>query len=328
METSKDKFIRLITDLLSNLISSFPECEKVKKVKTDFEKISSIDMLLDEFVEAWSNHLEEPLPESVTYRAPLTRILSRNDAGGEPLMFHAYLYGDIETIAENSPGNFSEKLELEQKWNDPLLDQESKIAIAMYLNAINETIFIMKDKKIPPAPSRADIQEEIETFQESFENDEQSKLTMIFQIMMSEFVDEIKLDNAISMHDWHKAFCDVPDEMLMSHDFSIFKDKNLAAKMMKANDPNKAWSMANKLVAVTRANASIPKNVQRKIEEIAGNIAVKIQDGTMNLNDINLASLGENVLEQITEDELQHINENMSSLTPLFNDVSMLQHLI
>lgn len=77
-----------------------------------------------------------------------------------------------------------------------------------------------------------------------------------------------------------------------------------------------AWGALESLNSFSKVNQHIPANMMSKIEATAQQLASAISSGEQSLETLDLASIGEQVLGQCSEEDMSQVANNLQSLLP------------
>jgi len=77
------------------------------------------------------------------------------------------------------------------------------------------------------------------------------------------------------------------------------------------------WDVLEKMNGLIAMESAIPQNMMRGIEGAAAKLAKGITSGNLNMEDIDIAKLGESVLEGVDEKELEAFASNMQKIVPM-----------
>lgn len=107
------------------------------------------------------------------------------------------------------------------------------------------------------------------------------------------------------------------DLSLIHYEWPVLTDlekKALSSKM--ENELDDTWSDLEQAVCFSRVQKSIPTGMLSKIEECAQSLARDISSGKTSLESIDLQKLGEGVLSQCSEEDMNKMAGNIGSLLP------------
>ena len=119
------------------------------------------------------------------------------------------------------------------------------------------------------------------------------------------------------------------DPTLFDVEFPLFKDINLSEKWKDEtvdNDTREAiWQYIHELNRLSQMHCGlfdkIPGNTMARIQSTAMELAQKIEGGSMTMADLNLAEIGQNVVEGLDENELNQFTQN------ILGEMSTIQNL-
>lgn len=188
--TQLDKYRDYTEQLLTQMSEFFSECEKIKSLRQKFKLLANEDMFLMSTVRAHFDHLETPLPNTVAYAAPLTRVKQKRVESSRATLYDAYLYNDFDSLTEMGSTPIIDEIGLSEKWNHEDLDNNSKHGIFQYLCALNECVYHIMERPLPVHVSSDEIQHEILLHKEQL-IDTPTQLQKAFSDLLHKLIDEV-----------------------------------------------------------------------------------------------------------------------------------------
>ena len=267
-------------------------------------------------LEEWHAGMCTPLHASVKYAAALRRIL-----GEDGTLYHACAYKDLPAVLASAtdfamlhalePGTCLEaKPECKpQLW--ALVHQLNQYAQQFFAHAvavpthddIRANIRVHKASKAPAKPAMAT------GFDAAYD-----------ELMARLDAPSLEGDRigswaaAVREHGLREA-CERRDVAALRA--VPFAHEGTAQAVAKAALDERAWALATELCSFAGVQSSIPANMMSRIENTAHRIAGEIACGKTDLGSLNLAQLGQSVLEGCDTSDVQQLASGMDSLLPM-----------
>jgi hypothetical protein len=140
------------------------------------------------------------------------------------------------------------------------------------------------------------------------------------------------------IQEWHRlmklhyAACKKRDEKVIYADIDLFKEINIVAKW---NDPDfddesrkHLWSYIDSLNSYSQLYCQIPGGMLSKIEGMASRLANQIQSGSLRFDQLNMQALGGEIMQEVSEDDLNSLTNNLGDLTQNLSGFSSMLGMI
>lgn len=361
-----DDFRAYTTQLIEQMQASFPECEATKNALHQYNSLCQVNGFMLSAVREHYNHLMTPLPETVAYIAPLQRLRVRHwESSGQNsspnrtvTMLDAYYYRDSAVIL-SSDYRLIQSLKLQEKWNDPDFDDESKAGLFDFLDAINQATFTalgIEPPRMFPAP---EIEKEIERYRnekkgpglmdgfcaclkllvEDIQDESGSQGDHSVQIALGQ-IEEAKPQSmidewaAIASDDLVNDICTRQDWGSLVAYFASPECKLTTCKIpfgLVEHASDNLWRRVYQVNVLARLQRKTPPHLLEVIEEKAGALAVHMMNGTLDLGTNEIMEMSNEVVAQCNVEDLQLfsklISEELQSILSAFNGSSALENL-
>jgi hypothetical protein len=280
------------------------------------EEVLRDDGAQDAYVAEWHARMRAPLRPGVKYAAALRRIL-----GEDGCWYHASTYKDTHAFAGASPGTLPAVLEsldigeLHQErkqefWS--IVQQMNAHAFGYYAytlhvpthEEIRDNIRMHKATRAPPKPAV------LAGFDATYDE------LMARLDAPSEEGDRVGSWSAV-VREVRAAAAERDLEALRAVRFA--HDGTCQAFARAEQLDERGWELVEKLNSFAGVQGGIPANMMSRIESTAHRIAGEIACGKTDLGSLNLAQLGQSVLEGCDVADVQQLANGMGSLLPMLS---------
>ena len=342
------KFARLLLRFSEGMAECWPEHKKIETTASQMRVILHTDIGIKRIAKQWFDFLHVPLDEaSVKYAKPVNRILQQE--GACACMYHAFVYGDVDTAAGG--GNpLSSYINLVEILSDPSFE-ESREASLRYLREINKASYACFGMTPPACPTRPQIAEEIQRHRGVNQpiSKDRSNMSMkgtIREVLVDlaalsekkggdpETIASIRDDTYGELvQEWHELMrtpgrhhaslyeaCsrEAYDDLSEVSPESLFAKLKLA-ELLTAKDAEEAKiprMLLSQINVLTQVHGHIPGDMRIRIEETAQRLAGQIMSGDASLASIDINAIGSEILEGCTPEDLSSLADNIGSLLP------------
>ena len=330
---SQKTFIDVFVKFQDCLIKLWPECPHLQKYKNEFtDTVLNNDSKEKLEINKWYTFISGNLFKKVKYCKAVERII--NEA---PIIYHACEYNDIEGIEKSSQSSFFTTLDIFTKYKSDVMSLEDKKVFWKYVKALNESSFKFLEKKMPFTPTREQIQVNIQNQKSRKNHSEDVEVPSVhkaFHHSLSELckacafkditqtMSEIEQNSIISR--W-AAF--VNDEIENTKISVLCNQKNdIVFEKLKAHVPeldfenlivnDEMWEQINQMNGYASVGQNIPTKMMGKIENLATKLADDIMSGKADFSNMDLNKIGQEVLSQCDETDMDSFANNIDSLLP------------
>ena len=319
----RKQFVETAILLIDWWVESFPS-PAAKEQRAKLRGIVSGNVEREHtLVAQWHSTMQQPLPKSVPYAAALRRILEEDG-----VLYHVCEYRDMPTFlagdaqidvlrALNTEENLNARPELKGVlWDIVLLMNthalryhEMPTLRVPTPKEIKANIASHKASRIPPKPAMprgfdAVYDELAAHLKLDLGHADGSELEA-----WTTAIKEHKIGDAVLRHD-QAAVCAVPLSSSPLHVALV------AAAEQEAFD-ERTWDLLAQLNTYAGVSSSIGPGMMGRIENTAHRLAGDIAAGKTDLSSINLAQIGQSVLEGCDASEVQQLAGDVNSLLPM-----------
>tara|TARA_Y100000746_G_scaffold232200_1_gene248274 strand:+ start:953 stop:1957 length:1005 start_codon:yes stop_codon:yes gene_type:complete len=316
---AKEEFYELFKHFMVSLLKLYPDSDELKK----YTEVS------DEcIISKWYDNMTTDLNKKVKYNKAIERILKKSG-----IVFHVCEYSDIDGFESTNSLDILEEIDLFTKYRD--MSDDDKKLFWKYISSINLACFRFKDEKAPYVPTREQIQENIKQKKTNVSHDADgpsmnkafvNSLSSFCRLTNNKDVTENASDTEIERlsSQWVKYTQDTID----GEKIPVLCNQKSVSAFLKLGDyfedfvlddttlNDEVWSLVTQLNGYSAVNDNIPKNMMGKIENIANRLADDIMNGRADLGSMNLSDIGQEVLSQVDEGEINQFASNIDNLIP------------
>lgn len=352
--TALSEYGLLLQNLMTDFQNYFPECQAIRNFKLCFESGKSVDGFVYSIAKRHFQHLETPLPPSVSYCSALNRLKANRNCS-HALYYDAYLYDDIAVIIA-AKDSLVMTIGLDEKWQE--LDAESKGGFFDYMRAINDEVYNVMKEPPPVAFSRDDITDEIKGHR-SDTDVESSSLVTVFGCVVRELVTIVRpqmvvrdcrggldtSDEAFGAHvdqllgsprdimtQWHSVMSMLVPEGVSFYDacakrdwasFAMIDEVDAewalkSVQFQRGMPAPEVWEKLAQANALCRFQVSTPVHMLQVIESKVARVAEPISRGELDIRSLEVMAIVNEIVSECTESELKVFSEMLhAELVPL-----------
>lgn len=337
---SRLQFFAATTELLETLSRTFPDCEDTKDVLLVMKNVTThSEDKMNESLDDWHTHLTTPLNSKKTKYAKAVERLT-----GRAIVFHAMAYRDVDAINNSLTSGIATRIGLFEKWNNERFTESTKEVMWNLLEMMNRECYKAKEVDLPNVPSRAEIQENIKLARSKTAappQDQQGASAMLsaFRDDMNALCDLWKIDavvpqNEASVRKWMDRWSEftakeINQKPIRAHCVDRNAEVVLAAmrehfpELEKVTAmPGDAWANLTRLNDVSAVVNSVPAGMMCQIENMASKLAQDLQNGTINMANVNLSQIGEQVLANCSQSEMSDFAGSIEKLMPVVQSMA------
>lgn len=322
---AEEEFWKLLGEFCDSLMTTFPDCTECKDWHLWLNNIVIPEpQAKKKGISKWVEHLSGPLKKGC---AKYTKaVLSITETA--PIIVHAVCYHDVDAAHASCEWiqgfNFPEKLQA--------MGDEEKAIFWQYFEELNTNAFKALRKPLPKVPTSAEIAENIAQRRgqkqssggpSSFGGTSQSnsslnqgiveawKQLLIRRECSSTTCDDSVLKRLKEFS--NSAFVEQlkqKDEATLAKFLSTFPE--LGDAPLTAEDADIVLKVMNFIVM----DASIPNDMMKGIESMASKLVDGIASGDMTLADLNVESIGQQVLQGVSQKDINEFAENIDKIMP------------
>ena len=287
-------------------------------------------------IDDWHTAMCVPIPETVKYTKAVARIIGR-----PPPMYVAVAYNDAPPIfvslASVLPSMEAAYLaNASAEWRDEFW---------LFLRTLNSLAAGARDYKLPTAPTRGEIRENIDAHRRGAHAAAQPQAVTVsgaFDVALRAFVKELgvaKLSaciateaGAVTAVSWSsmlsQAFEDASSDGNRQF-MSTFAWPLLPADV--ADDVRAAFTEdvdlrvfvpLAQMNGFARVAKHIPSNVMDEIEGYTSKLLADVKSGAVNIRNLDLEKIGSAVLSKVSASDMSALSANLDGLLPLLDNAS------
>lgn len=316
---AKEEFYELFQLFMKSLTKLFPDSENIKQ----YSEVSDEDM-----ISKWYDNITTNLNKKVKYNKAIERILKKPG-----IVFHVCEYSDIDGLENTNTLELFNEIDVFEKYKS-MSDEDKKI-FWKYISAMNLACFRCKDEKAPYVPTREQIQESIKTKKSSTSHDTDGpSMNKAFVNSLASFCkltnnkDVTENASEADIEKLSSSWVKYTQDTINGEKIPMLCNQKSVAAFLKIGDHfeefvlddatlnDEVWSIITQLNGYSAVNDNIPKNMMGKIENIANRLADDIMNGRADLGSMNLSDIGQEVLSQVDEGEINQFASNIDNLIP------------
>tara|TARA_B110001450_G_scaffold256652_1_gene287993 strand:+ start:3084 stop:4145 length:1062 start_codon:yes stop_codon:yes gene_type:complete len=327
VQKSKTEFIEYAIGLGELISERFPECTETKEcIKT----LRSMDgNALDEALNHWMIHLSTPLTKKVKYAKAVERIIK-----SATTVMHALKYHDMDGIETHIKSELSTKLDIFSKFKDDKITDDDKKVVWKFLEKIAASAHEAKEKTIPTIPTRQDIQDNIRTRKKETTEDgppsmQRAFVTHINALCKTWGQSTVLEDDDAKIKSWmtrwslfaqkeangvkNSARLAEKDPTVIDDMRTDFPELHIPTDIVLEDG---VWVNFSQLTSFSTVVDAIPTGMMGRIEDMANKLADDIVSGKTDMASVNLNDIGQQVLSQCNEGEMDKFAGNINNLLP------------
>lgn len=340
-----DNFAQCTCEMLRILAEEFPLCEHTKEAHLYFQNVVIPSAAqIKENLDSWYDHMQTPLSHKKTKYAKAVERVS----GAAAVAYHAVAYRDLESLQASITSGTASKIGLFSKGAD--LDPTKREHMWKLIDMINTACFEVRNVAPPNVPTRDAIQANIATRNAEKQKSATAAVSAGGPSMTNSFVADFNRlaelwgapsplgrddpEGRQAMERW-SAFARMEVDGQSMRALCASRDGTAIRAALRTSFPelsvpddalsDEAWETMQRLNDISTVVKNVPRGMMTQIESIAGQLARDMQSGKMDLNQLDLANLGERVLSNCTETDMSQFAGSIDSLLPVVQSISQ-QH--
>jgi hypothetical protein len=327
VQKSRNEVIEYAIGLGELISERFPECTETKEcIKTLQSKDGNA---LDETLNHWMIHLSTPLTKKVKYAKAVERIIK-----SAPTVMHALRYHDMDGIETHIKSELSTKLDLFSKFKDDKITDDDKKVVWKFLEKIATSAYEAKEMTIPTIPTRQDIQDNIrirkkDTTEDGPPSMQRAFMTHINALCKTWGQSTVLEDDDAKIKSWmtrwslfsqkeangvkNSARIAEKDPTVIDDMRTDFPELHIPTDIVLEDG---VWVNLSQLTSFSTVVDAIPTGMMGRIEDMANKLADDIVSGKTDMASVNLNDIGQQVLSQCNEGEMDKFAGNINNLLP------------
>lgn len=333
VRNAKAQFVAATGEMLDIIVTTFQDCDDTKETHLYFNNVTKhSDAKIEEAIESWCEHLYTKLnTKKIKYAKAVERIT------GRATVYHALTYRDIEALKVSVESGVAARIGLFSKWGDARLDNETKDTLWNLLDMITKASLSFKEQEPPTVPTRQQIQDNIQQTRTNSDDGAAAKdasMLVAFRTDMETLctawgakVSSLSDDSVCMgvLQQWSRLNQSeengVDFRTLCMRKTSAVVSGMIRASVPELNPPedidDDAWGILGRLNNVSTVVGNIPSGMMTHIEAMAAKLATGLQSGQIDMANVDLASLGEQVLSKCSEKDMSNFAGNLENLLPV-----------
>ena len=329
IKKSKTEFVEYTMGLLELLAERFPDCTETSECIAQLKSISGDDLnaVLSHFIA----HLSVPLnTKKVKYAKAVERITKAPTA-----IIHALRYHDIDGLQLHLNSDLVAKLNVFSKVESDTLTENDKKVIWKFLDKIASSAYESTETSPPSVPTRQEIQENIrhrkkESTDEGPPSMQRAFMTHINALCKVWGQSAVLEDDDAKIKLWMTRWANFSQKQSGNGKMNCarFADKDptiiddLRTEFPELRIPmnvkldDGVWVNFNQLNNFSTVVDAIPTGMMGRIEDMASKLANDIVSGKTDMASVNLNDIGQQVLSQCNEGEMDKFAGNINTLLP------------
>ena len=281
-------------------------------------------------VDAWVAYLKTPLNEKkVKYAKAIERITNK-----PAVCMHALMYHDIDGLKVHVQGETSDLAEVILRWPESNIDEDDKKELWKFAEKIANAGYDATEQQVPTVPTRREIQDNIKNRKKEAADDGTPSMQRAFFVHINTLAgiwgqDSVLQDDEQDVKQWMKRWASFTQEekngvknsaRCAEEDVDVLNELRIAFPEFKVPVKNAAspdvWIHVRQLNSFSAVVDNIPVGMMSHIESMASKLADDIVSGKANMNNLNLSELGQHVLSQCKEEDMDKFADNIDTLLP------------
>ena len=327
---SKKEFVEYASGLLEMMAQTFPECAETKATHARCVELASEEQRVDDAIDAWLAHLNTPLNgKKIKYAKAIERIIK-----SPATVMHALTYHDVEGIQAHMDSPLAKQLGVFDKVADERVTDADKKVMWKFLEKMASSAFEAVQTAPPPVPTRQEIQENIKNRKKETTDDGPPSMQRAFQThinaMCKSWGQSAVLDgDEVKVKAWMERWASFAQRendgkknsaLCNARDFKVLVDlrRDFPELKVPADDAieESVWVNICQLNSFSTVVDSIPTGMMGRIETMASKLADDIIAGRTDMASVNLNDIGQQVLSQCGESEMDKFADNIETLLP------------
>lgn len=325
---ANDSFFDILSEFINSLNITFPNCVAIQNWKTQHQHDCDKDRI--SILDDWLSAMDAPLSKGCTrYAKAVASII-----GCPCSVYHSIAYHDIDALHISSkyfsPFNFPLKLKTMQSSDIHLFWQ--------YMKEINTQAYLATRRQHCAVPTPQEIGDNIQKRKKigfptnnntgnnknAIESGFVDGWNCFCQLRAVAVFDDI--DVCSKMHTLSSTKIDditVEEGCRNKYISSFHKVVATFPYIGDALPSDAEWNLLNKCFALSTMHNTIPPPMMQGIEKIANELVGDISSGVKRLEDLNVESIGQSVLSNISQAEIGTFAENLHKILPAIQSMGL-----
>ena len=301
-ERARANFFETLEELLKSFREAFPDCLETREWILWYDNLVKDDAKKkEEGLRRWLHTMESSLSKgSAKYAKAVQHI-----TGKPAVVYHAIAYHDA--VAANASSDYFEALDFPGKLKT--MDTASANCFWGYMDDLNAYCFAALRRTPPAVPTAAEISANI-----AQRKNKASDTPVLRQ----------------SVNDLWRTLCkecnaDAPppstfpprfEERCRERDASVWEEVWKGSSSPEGAPTEAQWDLLQRISALTTVESAIPQDMMAGIESVANKLVMDMQQGKTDLGSLDVEAIGQQVLSQVSQDEIASFANNMDKILP------------
>jgi hypothetical protein len=312
---SQNSFFEVLQYFVESLEEMFPADLEVKEWALWFRNVVvDNEKKRQEGVAKWVECMQTPLSKgSARYAKAVQSIL-----GSPATVYHAIAYHDAH--AADASSLMLQPLCLCEKLQDDAMDEMQAKLFWEYMESMNEHAFAAMRISPPTVPTPEQISEDILKRKDKSGAASSSTGEPVLRVGMKDLW--VQLCATCNEEALTTTAC--PEivasaawaQRCKERDLSAWNDLKLSLPPGQTTPTDAQWEVLDRMIAFQVMDSSIPSNMMHGIESMASRLVQDMQSGKADMSSLNMETIGEQVLANVSQEEIASFANNMDKLLP------------
>ena len=308
----------------------------VASVATNATNVAGVADVARPSIDDWHRAMLMPIPETVKYTKAVMRITNEH-----PPIYSAVAYNDAITTGIALTAVSLDVAERAYTTNTSTAWRDE---FWLFVRTLNSMSAAARGYRMPNAPSRAEIRENIDSHRRIAQQTAPQAVTVsgAFDIALQTFAKELgsaKLSSAIAADgsafttaSWNSMLCPAFEDASTDSNreflsgflwpvFSVEIANEVRAAFGGEVDP-RVFVHLNQMNGFARVAKHIPSNVMDEIEGYTAKLLKDVKSGAVNIRNLDLEKIGSAVLSKVSASDMSALTANLEGLLPILDNTS------
>lgn len=304
-ERARANYFQTLEDLLQSLHQTFPDCLETQEWMLWYNNLVKDDpKKKEEGMRRWLHTMESPLSKgSAKYSKAVQSI-----TGHPTAVYHAIAYHDVD--AANASSEQLQPLQLPTKVRS--MDAANVTTFWGYMEDLNTHCFAALQRPCPVVPTTVEISANIAQRKGKAVASETPVLRQGVREMWNDLCKECNADTV----PLPTAFPPDLEERCRERDVSVWAELWGDATPSATPPTDAQWEIVQRIAALASMESAIPQDMMTGIESVANKLVMDLQQGKADLGSLDVEAIGQQVLSQVSQEEIASFANNMDKILP------------
>ena len=323
-------FWDVTADLADSLVSTFPDCAETKDWQLYVKNVVMGDEArMSSGVETWCEGMETPLAKGVAKYAKAIQSIT----GAPATVYHAVAYKDV--AAADASFETLQTLQLPAKLASDAMDDAAKGLFWKYFEELNHHAYAFTGKTPPQVPTSDAIAADIArrraaggggngnggggALQQGL-SEVWKRLCALRGVQDAAAIEAKALEQAAAASFGEKT---TVGEACKARDVEAFAALAAALKLGDAPPTEEQWGLLDRALGLVTMEGAISAPMMRNIESVANQLVQDLTSGKADLSTLNIEALGQQVLSQVSQEDVSSFAKNLDKIIPALDGLQM-----